>query len=60
MGCITDTATAYEERDRELARKRRAPEGPAAIGRCLFCDEPLPDGRRWCDAGHRDAWQRGR
>lgn len=24
-------------------------------GRCYTCDEPVPDGRRWCDADCRDA-----
>lgn len=29
-----------------------------ATGYCLFCEEPLEDGRRWCDAECRDDWQR--
>lgn len=31
-------------------RARRMPEGPAPTGRCLNCDEEVPEGRRWCDA----------
>lgn len=58
MACLTDVATAYEERDREMATQRRAPPGPVDRGQCLYCGEPMPPGRRWCDAGHRDAWQR--
>lgn len=26
-------------------------------GECLWCGEPLPDGRRWCDADCRDHWE---
>jgi len=29
-----------------------------ATGRCLWCNEPLADGRRWCDAECRDEWER--
>lgn len=57
---VDDQATLVEERDRALALKQRRPEGPAAVGACLHCDEPLADGRRWCDAGCRDDWQRAR
>lgn len=31
--------------------------GPVAIGECLYCGERLDDGRRFCDAPCRDAWQ---
>ena len=27
-------------------------------GKCLFCDEDLEKGKRWCDEGCRDDWQR--
>ena len=33
--------------------------GPVAVatGRCLYCDEIVPDEHRWCqDSGCRDAW----
>lgn len=36
----------------------RKPEGPAANGRCLSCEEPLPVGVRWCDADCRDDSER--
>lgn len=49
-----DAATETEELFRDLALRYRAPEAPAATGRCLFCDEPLPKGRRFCDAYCRD------
>lgn len=36
----------------------KKPSGPAATGHCLYCDEPVGDGHRWCSAEHRDAWQK--
>jgi len=27
-------------------------------GKCLNCAQPLPRGKRWCDAGCRDDWAR--
>jgi hypothetical protein len=38
--------------------RMRKPEGPAATGRCLYCDEILHDQRRWCDAEHREQWEK--
>jgi hypothetical protein len=38
--------------------RMKKPEGPVATGRCLYCDEILPDGHRWCDAEHREQWQK--
>ena len=29
-----------------------------ATGYCLYCEAPLEDGRRWCDADCRDDWER--
>ena len=29
-----------------------------ATGECLHCGEVLADGLRWCNAGHRDAWEK--
>jgi hypothetical protein len=37
----------------------RRPTGPVATGYCLWCDEPLAAGRRWCGAECRDEWERG-
>lgn len=53
-----DRATEIEERDREQALAMRKPEGPAATGFCLNCEEPLEDGRRWCDKDCSTDWQR--
>lgn len=50
MADFADLGADREEKDRALALKVRAPEGPAATGVCLCCGEPLPDGQRWCDA----------
>lgn len=44
-----DYASEREEQHREWALKFRKPEAPGATGRCLNCDEPVPDGARWCD-----------
>ncbi len=39
-----------------LAEVRRALDaGPRAVGVCLYCAEPLPPGRLFCDADCRDA-----
>lgn len=59
MADIADTAHAIEEMHRSLALRNRD-RGPAIAetGACLNCDAPVPAGRRWCDAGCRDDWQR--
>lgn len=46
--------------ERELAAllRLRRQGGPAPSGHCLWCGEPLPSGRRWCNADCRDAWER--
>lgn len=54
---ISDTATQHEELRREIALRTRRPEGPQETGHCLFCDEPLQPGQRWCDATCRDDWE---
>lgn len=45
-----DAATEREMMDRDLAIARaRSVAGEAiATGRCLWCDEPVEDGLRWC------------
>lgn len=60
MADIIDMASEVEEIERRAALSRRQPEGPAATGECHNCGEPMPDGRRWCDADCRDDWQRAR
>lgn len=57
MGDVLDEAAALEERERSFAQTIRKPEGPLATGRCLFCDEIVDDGLRWCDNWCRDDWE---
>ena len=47
-----DAATEIEMRDRDLAiaAASRGASGPKATGRCLWCDEPVVEGLRWCPA----------
>ncbi|MDR1890142.1 MAG: hypothetical protein LBQ81_12320 [Zoogloeaceae bacterium] len=40
------------------ARHPRKPAPPPVTGLCLFCAEPLADGRRWCSVECRDDWER--
>lgn len=53
-----DQACAQEAMFTAAAAAYRKPEGPAATGHCLFCDEPLEEGRRWCDADCRNGWEK--
>ncbi|MCP1674549.1 hypothetical protein J2T57_001651 [Natronocella acetinitrilica] len=57
MRSIDDHASELEQFDRDLALSRRKPEGPKAMGACLYCLEPLDTERRWCDADCRDHWE---
>lgn len=57
MADIIDRAAELEELARADALARRKPEGPPETGHCLNCGEPMPAGRRWCDADCRDDWQ---
>ena len=41
-----------------LANAKRDAGNAIAIGECLFCEAPLDDGIRWCDAECRDNWER--
>lgn len=43
-----------------LAEHREKPETKEAneTGYCLFCGEPVPKGRRWCDRGCCSAWEK--
>lgn len=56
---VSDLASKHEELFLDLALKHKKPEGPKATGKCLLsgCEEPLSDGRRWCDAEHRELWE---
>jgi hypothetical protein len=55
-----DIDRAQDEVERSLgeALRQRKAEGPTATGRCLYCDEILDDTRRWCDAEHREQWEK--
>lgn len=57
MADFADKGSASEELARSMALLVRAPDGPAAWGKCLYCDEPLMVGKRWCNAECRDDWQ---
>lgn len=46
------TETAIAEQQAKAAKL-----SVQATGCCLFCDEPLEDGRRWCNSDCRDDWQ---
>lgn len=58
MTDIIDQANDQAEMIANAYRAIRRPEGPRATGRCLFCEESVTDGRRWCDAECRDDWER--
>ena len=58
MSDIIDVAQAKAEAIASAELARRHPVGPAATGLCHWCGEPVPEGRRWCDADCRDDWQR--
>jgi hypothetical protein len=57
MADEVDLAQIQVEGALKALLKARKPEGPEATGECLYCQEPLAEGRRWCDAECRDAWQ---
>jgi hypothetical protein len=40
-----------------LTRAKKHQSAAVATGFCLYCAKPLDDGRRWCDADCRDAWE---
>jgi hypothetical protein len=46
---LIDKANAY--------KSKRITTLSVATGFCLFCDDPVDPGRRWCDAQCRDDWQ---
>jgi hypothetical protein len=56
-----DEIDLAQERDflaTQNSMRLRKAEGPAATGRCLYCDEILDDTRRWCGAEHREQWEK--
>lgn len=59
---MADEVDVTQERiEREIEIMRRAiaamREEAKPIGECLWCGEVLDDGRRWCNAECRDAWE---
>jgi RNA polymerase-binding transcription factor DksA len=42
------------------SQKQRAIKETHGTGACLSCGSPVDAGRRWCDAGCRDDWERDR
>ena len=48
---------AIEQLDALTIKRRPHHAGPQATGFCLFCGEPLADGRRWCGPECRDDWE---
>jgi hypothetical protein len=43
--------------DAAIAAAKKKPNSPKPTGACLWCSEPLPDGRRWCSPECRDEWE---
>lgn len=54
---LIDQANEVAELHRQIAIDQKKPTGPAASGVCLYCEEPLTNGRRWCDKHCRDEWE---
>lgn len=58
---IVDKANEWVELELELRLRATKPtQEVAATGECLLCGEELPQGMRWCDAEHRDRWEKER
>jgi len=56
MPDLADLAQIQTECLAELPRPP-AKAGPEATGYCLYCDEAIAPGLRWCNAECRDGWQ---
>lgn len=52
-----DLASDREYLARHFAQSIRKPEGPAATGFCLYCEDFVVAPLRWCNADCRDDWQ---
>ena len=44
----------------KVAQRNRHAFAPVikATGKCLYCDDSVLNGNRWCDVRCRDAWER--
>lgn len=61
MADEADLADEFQERFIADSLQRHRTEQSSvlkATGKCLFCEEPLEAGHRWCDTHCRDDWQR--
>lgn len=57
MADICDKADAQNEAAMTALLNARRPEGPKPTGSCLYCDNALPHGLRWCDGGCLRDWE---
>lgn len=57
MADIADLAQEHIEKHAPLTLQVRKPEPPPADGQCLFCDEPLAPGVRFCDTNCCRDWE---
>jgi hypothetical protein len=55
---LDDADRAQDAFMREALSRIAKPTAPRGIGMCLHCGEEVEGERRWCDAAHRDAWER--
>ena len=54
---LLDDASENESNERErLIQKARKHKPVQSNGFCLYCNNKLEDGRRWCDEWCRDDW----
>lgn len=62
MPDIADKANELVELSENLALRevRSRKQEATATGFCLLCGEEVEPGRRWCDAEHRDRWEKER
>ena len=59
MASIDDSGSDTEEFFNTLARDARRPVPDLkATGFCLWCDEEIDSGRRWCNADCREDYER--
>lgn len=51
-----DNSEFFDRINRYKSHKQTIETHPT--GYCLFCEEPVPEKYRWCNADCRDDWQR--
>ena len=56
MDDVDITTERMEHTLKGLISTSKRPEGPAATGRCLWCDEIVDDGVRWCSSECAHDW----